>query len=56
MVTVICDLKRLHHRLSKYIQARLVYVSAMFNVLLDLYHALHPQADPFQMSIAEFSL
>jgi len=28
----------------------------MFNVLLDLFHAIHPDADPYQMSIAEFSL
>jgi len=56
MVTVICDLKRIHHRLSPYIQARLASVVAMFNVLLTLFHRLHPDADPFQMSIAEFSL
>ena len=56
MVTVVCDLKRIHHRLSPYVQARLAAVVAMFNVLLTLFHRLHPDADPFQMSIAEFSL
>jgi hypothetical protein len=56
MVTVICDLKRLHHRLAPYIQARLAAVAAMFNLLLTLFHQLHPDADPAQMSIAEFSL
>jgi hypothetical protein len=56
MVTVICDLKRIRHRLADFIQARLAYVSAMFNVLLDLFHFIHPDADPYQMSIAEFSL
>src|SRR2546421_5163422 len=56
MVTVICGLKRIHHRLQPYIQARLALVVAMFNVLLTLFHRLHPDADPFQMSIAEFSL
>ena len=56
MVTVVCDLKRIHHRVSEYIQARLASVVAMFNVLLTLYHRLHPDADPFQMRIAEFSL
>ncbi len=56
MVTVVCDLKRIHHRFSVYIQARLAAVVAMFNVMLTLYHRLHPHADPFQMSIAEFSL
>lgn len=56
MVTVVCNLKRIHHRLQPYIQARLASVVAMFNVLLTLFHHLHPDADPFQMSIAEFSL
>jgi len=56
MVTVVCDLKRIHHRLAPYIQARLAWVTAMFNVLLTLFHRLHPDANPFQMSIAEFSL
>jgi hypothetical protein len=56
MVTVVCDLKRIHHRLRPYIQARLASLVAMFNVLLTLFHHLHPDADPFKMSIAEFSL
>jgi len=56
MVTVICDLKRIRHRVAAYIRARLSYVAAMFNVLLDLFHQLHPDADPYKMSIAEFSL
>jgi hypothetical protein len=56
MVTIVCDLKRIRNRLPKYIQARLAYVVAMFNILLDLFHQLHPEADHFKMSIAEFSL
>ena len=56
MVTIVCDLKRIRHRLEPYIQARMAYVSAMFNVLLDLFHLLNPEADPFKMSIAPFSL
>jgi hypothetical protein len=56
LVTVICDLKRIRHRLAVYIQARLSYVAAMFNVLLDLFQFIHPDADPYKMSIAEFSL
>jgi hypothetical protein len=56
MVTVICDLKRLRHRLAPYSQAHLAAVGAMFNLLLTLFHHLHPAADPAQMSIAEFSL
>jgi hypothetical protein len=56
MVTVICDLKHLHHRSDPFIQAHLASMTAMFNVLLTLFHHLHPEANPFQMSIAEFSL
>jgi hypothetical protein len=56
MLTVVCDLKRIRHRLPPYIQARLASVVAMFNVLLTLFHRFHPDADPSQMSIAEFSL
>ena len=56
MVTVICDLKRIHNRASFYIQAHLACATALFNVLLALFHQLNPTADPFQMSIAEFSL
>lgn len=36
LVTVICDLKRLHHRLEPYLQARLASVVALFHVLLTL--------------------
>lgn len=56
MVTLICDLKHLHHRLAAYIETHLAAVSALFNVLLALFHQLHPDADKFQMGIAEFSL
>ena len=56
MVTQVCDLKRIRHRVMDYIQARMAYVSAMFNILLDLFHNIHPDADPYKMSIAEFSL
>jgi hypothetical protein len=54
-VTVICDLKRIPHRLAVYIQMRLSYAAAMFNVLLDLFQSIRPDADPYKMSIAEFS-
>jgi hypothetical protein len=43
-------------RQAEYIQARLAFVSATFNMLLDLFHNRHPAASPFQMGIAEFSL
>ena len=56
MVIVVCDLKHIHHRLQPHIQACLASVEAMFHVFLTPFHHLHPDADPFQMSIAEFSL
>ena len=56
MVTIVCDLKRMRHRVEDYVATRLACVSAMFNVLLELYHDLHPDAHPMKMSIAEFSL
>ncbi|MBM3237620.1 transposase [Candidatus Poribacteria bacterium] len=56
MVTVVCDLKRLRHRLKAYIHARLAFVTAMFNVLVGLFHQIHPQADVLKISIAEFAL
>lgn len=56
MVTVICDLKRLHHRVADYLWAHLAYLAAMFNTLNALFHQLHPDQSPFKMSIAAFSL
>ena len=56
MVTTVCGLKRLYHRARSYLRAHLAFVAAMFNLLPELFHQLHPQADPFQLSIAEFSL
>jgi hypothetical protein len=56
LLTVVCHMKKLFHRLSAYIEARLAYAVAMFNVLLTLFHQLHPDAPPDKMSIAEFSL
>lgn len=56
MLTVVCKAKKMHHRLQAYLEARLAYMAAMFNVLLTLFHQLHPDADPAKLSIAEFSL
>ncbi len=56
MVTVIADLKRLHHRVADAIWMHLAYATAMFNVLLALFHQLHPKESLLKMSIAEFSL
>jgi hypothetical protein len=42
MVTAVCQAKKTYHRVSAYIEAHLVYLVAMFNVLLALYHQLPP--------------
>jgi hypothetical protein len=56
MLTVVCNLKKLFHRTFTHLFAHLSCVAAMFNVLYTLFHQLHPDASPFNMSIAEFSL
>jgi hypothetical protein len=56
MVTVVCQAKKIYHRVCAYIEAHLAYLVAMFNVLLTLYHQLHPDQPAHKMSIAEFSL
>ena len=56
MVTVVCQAKKIYHRATAYIEAHLAYLVAMFNVLLALYHHLHPDQPAHKMSIAEFSL
>ena len=43
------------HRTAAYLEARLAYTAAMFNVLLHLVWQLHPD-HAFKLSIAEFSL
>lgn len=56
LLTVICKAKKIHHRLEAYIETRLAYMAAMFNICLKLFHQLHPKESVFKMSIAEFSL
>lgn len=56
LLTVVCHMKKIFHRLTDYIEAHLAYATAMFNVLLSLYHQLHPDQPAHKMSIAEFSL
>ena len=56
LLTVVCHAKTIFHRAEDYLDARLAYTVAMFNVCLVLFHQLHPEQSPFKMSIAEFSL
>jgi len=56
LLTVVCDGKKIYHRLASYIETHFAYTAAMFNTLLALYHQLHPEQPAHKMSIAEFSL
>jgi len=56
LATVVCGLKRMFHRLEASIQARLASMVALFNVLLTLFHQVHPDADPGKMSNAARSI
>jgi hypothetical protein len=56
MLTVICKAKKIHHRVEIYLETRLAFMAAMFNICLKLFHELHPKESPFKMSFAEFSL
>jgi hypothetical protein len=56
MLTVVCSAKKIFNRVIAYVEAHLAYLMAMFNVLLALYHELHPEEPAHKMSIAEFSL
>ena len=53
LLTVVCDMKKIFHRLADYIEARFAYVAAMFNILLSLFHQLYPDLSAHKISIAE---
>ena len=55
LLTVICHAKKMFHRTAAYLESRLAYTAAMFNVLIGLDRHLRPE-DPFHISIAQFSL
>jgi hypothetical protein len=55
LLTVVCHAKKMFHRTAAHLEARLAYTAAMFNVLIALDRALHPD-HAFKISIAEFSL
>ena len=57
MVTGVCHLKHLFHRVSTYLQAHLAYLAALFNLLLELNHHLNPNASPEDLlHIAQYAL
>jgi hypothetical protein len=52
----IFDVDGVFHHSEDHLQVYLTYLAAMFNMLLDVFHDLHPKAAPYKLSIAEFSL
>jgi hypothetical protein len=56
MLTTVCHIKQMHHRVWSYFQARLGYLVALFNLLVQ-WHGLEPdEHGRIHLSIAEFSL
>ncbi|HRE49766.1 MAG TPA: hypothetical protein PLD47_18730 [Aggregatilineales bacterium] len=58
LVTTVCSLKKVFHRSPTHFDARLVYVAAMFKVLLGLNRTLQLEADPMDRlyHLAQFAL
>ena len=55
LLTVVCRAKKMFHHTAAYIEARLAYTAAMFNVVLGLDRQEHPD-HALKLSNAEFSL
>jgi hypothetical protein len=56
MLTTVCHFKKVGHRVWEYFQARLAFMMATFNILVQ-WNGLKPDENGFvQLSIAEFSL
>ena len=55
LLTVVCHAKKMFHRTTAHLEARLAYTAAMFNVLIGLHRQFHAD-HAFKLSIAEFSL
>lgn len=53
LITRVCRLKQVFHRIDTYIESRLAYVSALFNLLLKMSRA---DQDDFSMHLAQFAL
>lgn len=58
MLTGVCRLKHLFHRVRGYLKAHLAYLAALFNALLRLNRRLHPQVPLHDrlLHIAQYSL
>ncbi len=56
LLTFVCHAKQMFHRRIPHLEARFAYTAAMFNLLVRWSRLLDPAADPFKVSIAQFSL
>jgi hypothetical protein len=58
LVTRVCRLKSLFHRVQRHLTAHLAYVSALFNLLLALNRHLEPDAPAHDrlLKIAHYAL
>jgi hypothetical protein len=58
MLTGVCRLKHLFHRVRVYLQAHLAYLAALFNLILRLNRRLHPDAPKHDrlLHLASYSL
>lgn len=56
MLTTVCHFKKLSHRVWRYLESRLAYTVALFNILVS-WHGLEPDEEGYvRLSIAPFSL
>lgn len=57
LVTMVCHLEKVFHRTTRYLRARLAYVTTLFNTLLGINRSLQPNADPYDLlHIAQYAL
>ncbi len=57
LVTMVCHLKKVFHRTTRYLRARLAYVTALFNALLGINRSLEPKVHPYELlHIAQYAL
>jgi hypothetical protein len=58
MVTMVCHLKKMFHRVRSYVETRVAYLMALFNTLLELNRILDPdpESQGCLLHIAQYSL
>jgi hypothetical protein len=56
MLTTVCHLKRQHHWQADYFRARMAFIIAAFNLLVQWHGLVSDEQGMVHLSIAEFSL